>query len=92
MSKSVRRKAARRTEGINTEVGVLLFDHFLLSIADLQKTDPERLIQYLLPHPASKTLAEQAFWKFFDEQKPSFDGCTINPPLVRLFDLSSRFV
>ncbi|WVR07580.1 hypothetical protein IAU60_004622 [Kwoniella sp. DSM 27419] len=31
---------------------------------------------------ASKALAERAFWKFFDENKPSFDGVAINPPLV----------
>jgi len=31
---------------------------------------------------ASKTLAEQAFWKFIKDEKPSFDGVTINPPLV----------
>ncbi|WVQ81863.1 hypothetical protein IAT38_003990 [Cryptococcus sp. DSM 104549] len=31
---------------------------------------------------ASKTLAEKAFWKFLEEEKPSFDGATINPPLV----------
>jgi hypothetical protein len=27
-------------------------------------------------------LAEQAFWKFIKDEKPSFDGATINPPLV----------
>jgi len=31
---------------------------------------------------ASKTLAEKAFWKYIDDEKPSFDGATINPPLV----------
>ncbi|WWD19047.1 hypothetical protein CI109_103505 [Kwoniella shandongensis] len=31
---------------------------------------------------ASKTLAEQAFWKFFEDEKPAFDGAAINPPLV----------
>ncbi|OCF42692.1 dihydrokaempferol 4-reductase [Kwoniella heveanensis CBS 569] len=31
---------------------------------------------------ASKALAERAFWKFFDDNKPSFDGVAINPPLV----------
>ncbi|WWC90733.1 uncharacterized protein L201_005670 [Kwoniella dendrophila CBS 6074] len=31
---------------------------------------------------ASKVLAERAFWKFFEENKPSFDGVSINPTLV----------
>lgn len=31
---------------------------------------------------ASKTLAEQAFWKWIKENKPAFDGATVNPPLV----------
>ena len=31
---------------------------------------------------ASKTLAERAFWKFIEDEKPSWDGATINPPLV----------
>ncbi|RSH88686.1 methylglyoxal reductase (NADPH-dependent) gre2 [Saitozyma podzolica] len=31
---------------------------------------------------ASKTLAEQAFWKFIEDEKLSWDGATINPPLV----------
>lgn len=31
---------------------------------------------------ASKTLAEKAFWKYIEDEKPSFDGATINPPLV----------
>ncbi|EJT46893.1 phosphate transporter [Trichosporon asahii var. asahii CBS 2479] len=30
----------------------------------------------------NKTLAEKAFWKFIEDNKPSFDGATINPPLV----------
>ncbi|ODN86556.1 D-lactaldehyde dehydrogenase [Cryptococcus wingfieldii CBS 7118] len=31
---------------------------------------------------ASKTLAEQALWKFIDEKKPSWDAVAINPPFV----------
>ncbi|CAD6566020.1 MAG: methylglyoxal reductase (NADPH-dependent) gre2 [Tremellales sp. Tagirdzhanova-0007] len=31
---------------------------------------------------ASKTLAEQAMWKFIEEEKPTWEGVTINPPLV----------
>jgi hypothetical protein len=31
---------------------------------------------------ASKTLAEKAFWKWIEDNKPSFDGVTVNPPLV----------
>ncbi|WWC63267.1 uncharacterized protein I303_105867 [Kwoniella dejecticola CBS 10117] len=31
---------------------------------------------------ASKALAERAFWKFFSDNKPPFDGVAINPPLV----------
>ncbi|GHJ85946.1 hypothetical protein NliqN6_2348 [Naganishia liquefaciens] len=31
---------------------------------------------------ASKTLAERAAWKFMEENKPSWDFATINPPLV----------
>ncbi|KAL7423608.1 hypothetical protein Q5752_001189 [Cryptotrichosporon argae] len=31
---------------------------------------------------ASKALAERAFWKFFEDEKPKFDGVTINPPMV----------
>jgi len=31
---------------------------------------------------ASKTLAEQALWKFVEEEKPSWDAVAINPPLV----------
>ncbi|ORY35474.1 dihydrokaempferol 4-reductase [Naematelia encephala] len=31
---------------------------------------------------ASKTLAEQAFWHFLEEEQPAFEGVTINPPLV----------
>lgn len=34
---------------------------------------------------ASKTLAEQALWKFVKEEKPSWDAATINPSLVRPF-------
>ncbi|ODN92736.1 dihydrokaempferol 4-reductase [Cryptococcus wingfieldii CBS 7118] len=30
----------------------------------------------------SKILAEKAFWKFIEDEKPSFDGVAINPPLV----------
>ncbi|GFZ49479.1 Putative uncharacterized oxidoreductase [Saitozyma sp. JCM 24511] len=33
-------------------------------------------------YSASKTLAEQAFWKFIEDKKPSWDGVTINPPWV----------
>ncbi|KAL7422517.1 hypothetical protein Q5752_003165 [Cryptotrichosporon argae] len=31
---------------------------------------------------ASKTLAERAFWKYIQDEKPSFDGVTICPPMV----------
>jgi len=31
---------------------------------------------------ASKTLAEQAFWKYIKDEKPNWDGATINPPMV----------
>jgi len=31
---------------------------------------------------ASKILAEQSFWKFFETEKPAFDGVAINPPTV----------
>ncbi|GFZ45475.1 hypothetical protein JCM24511_03201 [Saitozyma sp. JCM 24511] len=31
---------------------------------------------------ASKVLAERAFWQFFDDEKPTFDGATIHPPMV----------
>ncbi|KAI5449717.1 hypothetical protein NCC49_004082 [Naganishia albida] len=31
---------------------------------------------------ASKTLAEKAAWKFMEDNKPSWDFATINPPLV----------
>lgn len=31
---------------------------------------------------ASKVLAERAFWKWIEDNKPSFDGAVINPPLV----------
>jgi nucleoside-diphosphate-sugar epimerase len=31
---------------------------------------------------ASKTLAERAAWKFIEEEKPSFDITTVNPPLI----------
>ncbi|ODN78724.1 hypothetical protein L202_04291 [Cryptococcus amylolentus CBS 6039] len=31
---------------------------------------------------ASKTLAEQALWKFIEEKKPSWDAVAINPPYV----------
>ena len=52
-----------------------------------RKTKRERHVTKPKPQdpgltPASKTLAEQAFWKFFEDEKPSFDGVTINPPLV----------
>ncbi|WVQ74856.1 hypothetical protein IAR50_004463 [Cryptococcus sp. DSM 104548] len=30
----------------------------------------------------SKTLAEQSFWKFLEDEKPSFDGVAINPSRV----------
>jgi hypothetical protein len=40
------------------------------------------LIEVSLTKLASKTLAEQAFWKFIKDEKTSFDGVTINPPLV----------
>ncbi|RSH88684.1 methylglyoxal reductase (NADPH-dependent) gre2 [Saitozyma podzolica] len=33
-------------------------------------------------YAASKTLAERAFWKFLQDEKPSWDGATINPPYV----------
>ncbi|RSH76694.1 methylglyoxal reductase (NADPH-dependent) gre2 [Apiotrichum porosum] len=33
-------------------------------------------------YQASKTLAEKAFWKFIEDEKPSFDGATIHPPLT----------
>ncbi|WVQ81865.1 hypothetical protein IAT38_003992 [Cryptococcus sp. DSM 104549] len=33
-------------------------------------------------YKASKTLAEKAFWKFIEDEKPSWEGVTINPPLV----------
>ncbi|GFZ50367.1 hypothetical protein JCM24511_08124 [Saitozyma sp. JCM 24511] len=32
--------------------------------------------------PHRKTLAEKAFWKWIEDNKPNFDGVTINPPLV----------
>ncbi|WWC94420.1 hypothetical protein V866_001262 [Kwoniella sp. B9012] len=31
---------------------------------------------------ASKVLAEKAYWKFFEEQKRTFDGVTIHPPMI----------
>ncbi|WVW79105.1 hypothetical protein I302_101070 [Kwoniella bestiolae CBS 10118] len=31
---------------------------------------------------ASKVLAEKAFWKFLEDEKPAFDGVTIHPPMV----------
>lgn len=31
---------------------------------------------------ASKTLAERAFWKWIEDNKPSWDGATVNPPMV----------
>ncbi|GAA5840560.1 hypothetical protein JCM11251_007615 [Rhodosporidiobolus azoricus] len=31
---------------------------------------------------ASKTLAEQAAWRFVEEEKPQFDIATVNPPLI----------
>jgi len=31
---------------------------------------------------ASKTLAERAAWDFLEKEKPSFDICTANPPLI----------
>ncbi|WVQ74953.1 hypothetical protein IAR50_004561 [Cryptococcus sp. DSM 104548] len=31
---------------------------------------------------ASKTLAEQALWKFIEDEKPTWDAAAINPPLV----------
>lgn len=31
---------------------------------------------------ASKTLAEQSLWKFIEDEKPSWDAVSINPPLV----------
>ena len=30
----------------------------------------------------SKTIAEQTFWKFIEEENPNFVGTTVNPPLV----------
>ncbi|GFZ47245.1 hypothetical protein JCM24511_04988 [Saitozyma sp. JCM 24511] len=33
-------------------------------------------------YSASKVLAEKAFWKFIEDEKPSWDGVTVNPPLV----------
>lgn len=36
----------------------------------------------LTKHSASKVLAERAFWQFFDDEKPTFDGATIHPPMV----------
>ncbi|WWD19049.1 hypothetical protein CI109_103507 [Kwoniella shandongensis] len=33
-------------------------------------------------YQASKTLAEKALWKFIEEEKPSWEGVAINPPLV----------
>ncbi|OCF31058.1 hypothetical protein I316_07329 [Kwoniella heveanensis BCC8398] len=31
---------------------------------------------------ASKVLAEKAFWKFFEDERPSFDGVTIHPVMT----------
>ncbi|OCF75587.1 hypothetical protein I204_04444 [Kwoniella mangroviensis CBS 8886] len=31
---------------------------------------------------ASKVLAEKAFWKFFEDEKPKFDGATIHPVMT----------
>jgi nucleoside-diphosphate-sugar epimerase len=36
----------------------------------------------LTKRSASKVLAERAFWRFFDDEKPTFDGATIHPPMV----------
>ncbi|TXT08613.1 hypothetical protein VHUM_02741 [Vanrija humicola] len=38
---------------------------------------------------ASKTLAEQAFWKWIEDNKPSWDGAAIHPSLVRATFLRS---
>lgn len=45
---------------------------------EVSRTLPDGITDY----SASKTLAEQAFWKFLKDEKTSFDGVTINPPLV----------
>jgi len=33
-------------------------------------------------YPASKAFAERAAWDFVENEKPNFDLCTMNPPLV----------
>jgi nucleoside-diphosphate-sugar epimerase len=33
-------------------------------------------------YSASKTLAERAFWKFFADNQPKFDGVALNPAYV----------
>lgn len=73
--RSVKRKT--RTRQLETSTGVC---HLPLTspFPSLQSQVPEMLTLWT----ASKTLAEKAFWKFIKEEKPSFDGATINPPLV----------
>jgi nucleoside-diphosphate-sugar epimerase len=49
---------------------------------DKYRGKPISSITALSDYAASKTLAEKAFWKFIKDEKPNFDGVTINPPLV----------